>query len=87
MLLLHEKAMELILTCWTHMSAPNRNDVNSLIHRLYQDEEQCRGCSVDPERHARAIHVIGVSTLVQKFEDWLTVSLYCLFSSSIQTAG
>lgn len=74
--LMHDsKAMELILTCWTHMSTPNRGDVSALIHSLYMDQCGCRPCYVDPasDRHARAVHIIGVDTLIGKFEDWLTV--------------
>lgn len=72
-LLYDEQAMELILTCWTHMSAPNRDDVNALVHKFYEDHGGCRACSIDPDRHERAVHIIGVDTLIQKFEEWLTV--------------
>lgn len=73
-LLLDEKSMELILTCWTHMSAPDRDDVNALVHQFYEDSGECRACSIDPERHSRAVYIIGVNTLIQKFEEWLIVS-------------
>lgn len=73
-LLYDEKAMELILNCWTHMSAPNRINVNALVHQFYEDNSECRACSIDPERHERAVSIIGINTLIQKFEDWLTVS-------------
>lgn len=66
--------MELILTCWTHMSAPDRDDVNALVHQFYEDSGECRACSIDPERHSRAVYIIGVNTLIQKFEEWLIVS-------------
>lgn len=65
--------MSLVLTCWTHMTAPCRDFVNAFIHELY---DQCDGCApggIDPQRHARAVHILGVDTLIQKFEGWLTV--------------
>lgn len=74
-LLLNQKAISLILTCWTHMSAPSRDDVNALIHELYEECGGCNPTSVDPQRHMRAVHVLGVDTLVQRFEGWLTVSI------------
>lgn len=54
------------------MSAPNRDYVNTLIHELYEQCDECTPNSVDSQRHIRAVHILDVDTLVQKFEGWLT---------------
>ena len=65
--------MELVLTCWTHMSAPNRIYVAALVHELYQSTCNCEECDIHRNRHLCAVNIIGVDTLVQKFEEWLMV--------------
>lgn len=73
-----DRTMQLVLTCWTHMTPPNRADVNWLVHILFWDK--CGGCP----RHApmdknttqgRVLHTIGIKTLIRRFEEWLTEPL------------
>ncbi|GJE90798.1 zinc finger MYND domain-containing protein [Phanerochaete sordida] len=74
----NEQAAQLIFTCWTHMTPPNRADISMLVHGLYWDgcfTGSCHQCSRRTGPHttpARAIHTIGVKTLIQKFGEWLS---------------
>lgn len=64
--------MELVLNCWTHMHHPHRDAASRALYGWFLN---LRENAKRVQFATRAVRILGVKTLVERFHRWLRVSV------------